>query len=123
MSVSLMPLEDYREYPVREMRARARAFREEVRRRRTVRDFSPRPVPREIIEDCLLAAGSAPNGANHQPWHFVVVGDPAVKKQIREAAEDEERAFYRERAPDEWLRALALSAPTKTSPFWRSRRG
>ena len=85
------------EYPVREMCVRARAFREDVRRRRTVRDFAPRPVPREIIEDCLLAAGSAPNGANHQPWHFVVVGDAGLKKQIREAAEDEERAFYQER--------------------------
>ena len=117
MSIRLMPLEDYREYSVREMRARARAFREEVRRRRTVRDFSPRPVPRGIIEDCLLAAGSAPNGANHQPWHFVVVSDPAVKAQIREAAEEEERAFYRGRAPDEWLRALEPLGTDEHKPF------
>ena len=117
MTVRLMPLEDYREYPVDEMRARARSFRRDIRRRRTVRDFSPHPVPREIIEDCLLAAGSAPNGANHQPWHFVVVGDPRVKKRIREAAEEEERAFYRERAPDEWLRALEPLGTDEHKPF------
>ena len=117
MTIRLMPLKDYREYPVKEMRARARAFREDVRRRRTVRDFSPRPVPREIIEDCLLAAGSAPNGANHQPWHFVVVSDPEAKKRIREAAEDEERAFYRERAPDEWLQALEPLGTDEHKPF------
>ena len=117
MSVRLMPLDGYREYPVGEMRARARAFREEVRRRRTVRDFSSRAVPREVIEECLLAAGSAPNGANHQPWHFVVVGDPEVKKRIREAAEAEERAFYEDRAPDEWLRALEPLGTDEHKPF------
>ena len=117
MTARLMPLTEYREYPVREMSVRARAFREDIRRRRTVRDFSPRPVPREIIEDCLLAAGSAPNGANHQPWHFVVVGDAGLKKQIREAAEDEERAFYQERAPDEWLRALEPLGTDEHKPF------
>ncbi len=117
MTAKRVPLEDYREYPVAEMRARARAFREEVRRRRTVRDFSPRPVPRGVIEDCLLAAGSAPNGANHQPWHFAVVSDPALKRRIREAAEEEERAFYRERAPEEWLRALAPLGTDEHKPF------
>ena len=117
MTARLMPLEDYREYPVGEMCARARAFREDVRRRRTVRDFSPRPVPRAIIEDCLLAAGSAPNGANHQPWHFVVVGDPGVKKQIRVAAEKEEQAFYSGRAPDAWLEALAPLGTDEHKPF------
>lgn len=117
MSVRSTPLEGYRGYPVGEMRARARAFRDEVRRRRTVRDFSPRPVPRAIIEDCLLAAGSAPSGANHQPWHFVVVGDPAVKERIREAAEEEERTFYRKRAPDEWLRALEPLGTDERKPF------
>ncbi len=117
MTLRTMPLEGYREYPVPEMRARARAFRDEVRRRRTVRDFSPRPVPREVIEDCLLAAGSAPNGANLQPWHFVAVADPAVKRRIREAAEKEERTFYRERAPEEWLRALEPLGTDERKPF------
>lgn len=103
----LVPLTTYREYPEPEMVARARAIRAELQRRRTVRDFSDRPVPREIIEECLLAAGSAPNGANLQPWHFAVVTDPDRKRRIREAAETEEAAFYRERAPREWLEALA----------------
>jgi nitroreductase len=99
------------------MKARAAEFYTDARRRRTVRDFSDRPVPREIIEDCLRAAGTAPSGANLQPWHFVVVGDPAIKKQIREAAEEEERAFYRERAPQEWLDALAPLGTDEHKPF------
>lgn len=105
-SGKFVPLRQYREYQVEEMIARSEAFYEEIRQRRTVRMFSDRPVPREIIENCLLAAGTAPNGANMQPWHFVVVGDPALKKRLREAAEAEERAFYEERAPMEWLQAL-----------------
>ena len=76
-------------------------------RRRTVRDFSDRPVPREVIEDCLRTAGSAPNGANLQPWHFVAVSDPVLKTEIRLAAEGEEQEFYTHRAPNEWLEALA----------------
>ena len=90
-----------------DMKARAREFYEEIRRRRTVRAFSARPVPREVIEDCLRAAGTAPSGANLQPWHFVVVTAPEVKKKIREAAEVEEREFYSGKAPQEWLDALA----------------
>lgn len=101
-----IPLSDYREYPENEMRQRAQAFYQDIRRRRTVRDFSDRPVPREVIEDCLRAAGTAPNGANLQPWHFVVVSDPEIKKTIRTEAEKEEREFYRDRAPKEWLDAL-----------------
>jgi nitroreductase len=89
------------------MQRRAADFYGQMRRRRTVRDFAGTPVPREIIETCLRAAGTAPNGANQQPWHFVVVSNPAVKRQIREAAEAEERAFYEGRAPEEWLEALA----------------
>lgn len=98
---------NFRELPEAEMRANAAAFYEMISRRRTVRDFSARPVPREIIAQALLAAGSAPNGANLQPWHFVVIGEPAVKQKLRIAAEEEERDFYRNRAPAEWLRALA----------------
>ncbi|MBO6899972.1 MAG: nitroreductase family protein [Rhizobiaceae bacterium] len=89
-----------------EMRAAAKAFYENMRRRHTVRDYSDRPVSREIIEDCVRTAGTAPSGANHQPWHFVAISDPAFKKRIREAAEEEERRFYEGGAGDEWLKAL-----------------
>ena len=90
-----------------EMIERANAFRDELRRRRTVRDYARRDVPRAVLEACLLAAGTAPSGANRQPWHFVVVTDPAVKSRIRAAAEEEEAEFYANRAPQEWLDALA----------------
>jgi nitroreductase len=112
-----IPHATYRKYPVEEMSRRAIAFREEMQRRRTVRYFSNRPVPREIIEDCLLAAGSAPSGANLQPWHFVVVSDPAIKRQIREAAEKEEHEFYHQRAPQEWLEALAPLGTDEHKPY------
>lgn len=112
-----VPLTGYREYPVEVMKRRAAAFYQEMRRRRTVRMFSDRPVPREVIETCLLAAGRAPNGANLQPWHFVVVTDPEVKRRIREAAEEEEREFYRHRAPAEWLEALAPLGTDENKPF------
>lgn len=95
----------------------AEAFYADVKRRRSVRDFSDRSVPREIIEDCLLAAGTAPNGANKQPWYFVVVGDPAVKRKIRKAAEQEEQAFYGERASQEWLNDLAPLGTDAHKPF------
>jgi nitroreductase len=85
--------------------------------RRTVRHFSDRPVAREVIDQCLLTAGGAPSGANLQPWHFVVVGDPAVKRRIREAAEEEEREFYAHRAPQEWLDALAPLGTDANKPF------
>ena len=102
-----VPLSTFVERPPQEMKARAREFYEEIRSRRTVRQFSPRPIPREVIEDCLRAAGTAPSGANLQPWHFVVVTDPETKRKIREAAEVEEREFYAGKAPQEWLDALA----------------
>lgn len=101
------PLQGYREYPEREMIRRAEEFAQELRRRRSVREFSPRQIPGEVIRWCLKAAGSAPSGANKQPWHFSVVEDSNVKRRIRQAAEEEERRFYGERAPEEWLRALA----------------
>jgi iodotyrosine deiodinase len=112
----LVPLA-HREYPLEEMQRRAAAFAAEMERRRSVRDFSPRPVPREIVEQCLLAAGSAPSGANLQPWHFVVVSDPGLKRRIREAAEAEERAFYGGRAPAAWLEALAPLGTDPNKPF------
>lgn len=86
---------------------RAEAFRAEIATRRTVRDYDPAPVPQEVIEACIAAAGTAPSGANQQPWHFVAVRDPETKRQIREAAEAEERKFYEGGAGDEWLEALA----------------
>ncbi len=112
-----VPLSDYREIPVEDMRANAEAFYAELRTRHTVREFSSRPVPRDIIETCILAAGTAPNGANHQPWHFAVIGDPAIKKKIRDAAEAEERAFYAGRAGEEWLAALAPLGTDENKPF------
>jgi iodotyrosine deiodinase len=100
-----------------EIATRAANFREEMARRRTVRDFSDRPVAREVIEDCLRTAGSAPNGANLQPWHFVAVNDPALKHEIRVAAEAEEKEFYEHRAPNEWLEALAALGTDSQKPF------
>ena len=111
------PLTEYYEYPPDEMRARAAAFLVDVSRRRTVRHFAPRPVPREVIEDAIRAAATAPSGANLQPWHFVAVTDPAIKRQIREAAEAEEREFYAHRAPPEWLAALAPLGTDADKPF------
>jgi len=111
------PLNSYIEYPIEEMKQRAASFRKEMQRRRTVRHFSDRPVPREIIEECLLTAGTAPNGANLQPWHFVVVSDPKVKQEIRIAAEEEEKEFYNRRATEEWLEALAPLGTNEHKPF------
>ena len=105
------------EYPPAEMLQRAEAFYAEVSRRRTVREFSSRPVPREIIETCICAAGTAPSGANQQPWQFVVVGNPQLKAQIRAAAEAEEAEFYQRRATDEWLDALAPLGTDADKPF------
>lgn len=102
-----VPHLSWREYPPPEMIERARAFNALIQGRRTVREFSDRPVAREIIELCLLAAGSAPSGAALQPWHFVAVSDPGIKATIRLEAEKEEREFYNGRAPQEWLDALA----------------
>ncbi len=95
----------------------ARRFYERMRQRRTHRDFSDQPVPRIVIEDCLRAAGTAPNGANLQPWHFVAVSDPAIKKEIRAAAESEEKEFYEKRAPQAWLDALAPLGTDSNKPF------
>jgi len=84
----------------------ARAFRDYMKKRHSVRQYSPRPVAAEVITACIEAACTAPSGANHQPWHFVAIADPAMKARIREAAEEEERAFYSGGAGDEWLAAL-----------------
>ncbi len=99
------------------MEASAALFYEQMSKRRSVRDFSDRPISRSVLEHAVLAAGSAPSGANMQPWHFVVVQDPTVKKQIREAAEIEERELYDNRASDEWLQALAPLGTDANKPF------
>lgn len=112
-----LPLPGRREFSEEERRRRAAEFLEEVQRRRTVRDFADRPVPRQVIETCLRAAGTAPSGANLQPWHFVVVTDGALKKRIRLAAEKEEREFYAHKAPQEWLEALAPLGTDPNKPF------
>ena len=111
------PLGEYREYPLEEMRARLKAFYADVSRRRTVREFSNRPVPRDLIETALEAAGTAPSGANLQPWHFVVISGPETKKKIRAAAEAEEREFYAHRASEEWLAALEPLGTDSSKPF------
>ena len=100
-----------------EMLARASEFAGQLATRRSVRDFSARMVPRGIIEACLRAAGSAPSGANQQPWHFVAIQDPLIKQRIRIAAEAEEREFYERRAPEEWLQALAALGTDASKPF------
>ncbi len=112
-----LPLTTYTEYPADEMRRRADEFYREMDRRRTVRDFSDRPLDRAVIDNCLRAAGTAPSGANIQPWHFVVVTDPDIKRQIRGAAEEEEREFYQHRAPKEWLEALEPLGTDSNKPF------
>lgn len=112
-----IPLEDFVEYAPAEMIERSKTFYQSIRRRRTVRDFSDKPVPREVIENCLLAAGTAPNGANLQPWHFAVIENSDVKSKIRVAAEAEEREFYSGKAPQAWLDALAPLGTDASKPF------
>jgi nitroreductase len=108
---------EYREYDPQEMLRRAAEFRADIQRRRTIRDFSDRAVPRQVIEDCVAAAASAPSGANMQPWRFVAVADAAIQHRIRVAAEDEERHFYEHRASEEWLDALAPLGTDADKPF------
>ena len=103
--------------PAEESLARAKAFADHLRTRRTVRDFSDEPVLREVIEVAIAAAGTAPSGANQQPWTFVAISDPAIKAKIRAAAEAEEKAFYEGRAGEEWLEALAHLGTNWEKPF------
>jgi nitroreductase len=112
-----LQLMDYREYPAEDMARRAAEFYAEIKRRHTVRQFSDRPVPRPIIETCLRAAGTAPSGANHQPWYFCAIGTAEIKKKVREAAEHEERAFYGGKAGAEWLDALKPLGTDASKPY------
>ncbi len=111
------PLKSYTEFPIEQMRKRVADFYEDVSRRRTVREFSDRPVPRDIIENALRAAGTAPSGANLQPWHFVVISGAETKARIRVAAEAEEKEFYEHRASAEWLAALEPLGTDTNKPF------
>jgi iodotyrosine deiodinase len=116
-SPQFVPLTTYRSYPQNEMETRAQEFYEELARRKTIREFSSEPVSRKVIEQCILAAGTAPSGANHQPWHFAVISDPSLKARIRVEAEIEEREFYDRRAPQEWKDALAPLGTDTNKPF------
>lgn len=112
-----VPLTTYERLSPELMQERAQVFYAQMRRRKTIREFSSEPLPREVIEACLLTAGTAPSGANHQPWHFAVVQSPALKKRIREEAEIEEREFYERRAPQAWKDALAPLGTDAEKPF------
>jgi iodotyrosine deiodinase len=114
---NFIPLSNYTKFSETEMLKRSQAFYEDIKKRRTVRDFADQPVPKDIIENCILAAGTAPNGANLQPWHFVVVSNPEIKRKIRIAAEEEEEEFYNNRAPKEWLEALEPLGTDENKPF------
>ncbi len=104
-------------YAPGEAAKRARDFYEAMNGRRTVRDYSDEPVDRGLIEDAIRAAGTAPSGANHQPWHFVAIGDPELKREIRIAAEKEEEKFYGGRAGETWLNAIAHLGTNDKKPF------
>jgi iodotyrosine deiodinase len=116
-AADLQPLAGYTEYSPADMSQRAQAWRTAIAQRRSVRDFDSRPVPRTVIEQCLLAAGSAPSGANQQPWFFSVITQSVHKQQVRLAAEAEERSFYEQRAPHAWLQALAPLGTDWHKPF------
>jgi len=116
MSTPSVPLA-FARISLEQSRARVRAFRDQIRGRRTVRDFSADPVPLDLVEAAIEAAASAPSGANRQPWRFVVVQDPATKRRIREAAEAEEREFYERRATPAWLADLAPLGTDWHKPF------
>jgi iodotyrosine deiodinase len=116
-AMKVTPLEGYPTLPNDEMVSRISRFTDRLLTRRTVRDFAARSVDRTIIEQAIRAGGSAPSGANHQPWHFAVISDPERRRALREAAEDEERAFYEGKAGSEWLEALTPLGTDADKPF------
>ena len=117
MNIKTIPLIGYERLPEAEMADRLGQFRTLMAKRRTIRDFADTPVPQDLIKTVIRLAGTAPSGANFQPWHFVAISDPETKRAIREAAEEEERAFYDGRASDEWLEALAPLGTDDHKPF------
>jgi iodotyrosine deiodinase len=110
-------LKEYEEYSKEEMIKRSKNFYSLVKRRRTVREFSDQKVPLGVIKNCIKTASTAPSGANMQPWQFVIVSNPKIKKEIRNLAEKEEREFYKQRAPKEWLNALEPLGTNEDKPF------
>ena len=112
-----IPLSGFIRYSETEMIKRSKIFYEQIRTRRTIRDYSDKPVSKQVIENCIKVAGTAPSGANLQPWHFVVVSDPSIKNKIRIAAEEEEKEFYSNRAPKEWLEAIEPLGTDDNKPF------
>ena len=117
MSAEYVPLKGYDSPTEAQMKARAEEVLQTLLTRRTIRDFSDKAVPRDVIETCIKAAGTAPSGANHQPWHFVAISSPEIKRKIRIAAEAEEAEFYKKRASEEWLEALAPLGTDESKPF------
>ncbi|MCH2057077.1 MAG: nitroreductase family protein [Thalassotalea sp.] len=111
------PLDDFIEYPPSEMLARSESFYQDIKRRHSIRKFSDRPVDKSIIENCIKAAGTAPSGANHQPWQFVAIQSPDIKQRVREQAENHERGFYSGRAGQEWLDALKPLGTDAEKPY------
>jgi nitroreductase len=116
LSYRPIPLPDRMELDADEMQSAADGFLERMSKRHSVREYSDKPVPLSVIEACIKAAGLAPSGANHQPWHFVAIAAPALKKQIRIAAEEEEKKFYAGNAGDEWIKALEPMGTDATKP-------
>jgi nitroreductase len=114
---NLIPLKEYREYPVDVMRSRARELYKDMKRRRSVRQFSERKVPSDIIDNCLRTASTAPSGANLQPWHFVVVSDSQIKQKIHSEAEAVEHDFYKSDSTKKWVEDLAHLGTTEQKPF------
>ena len=115
--IQQIPLPPLPEYSLEEMLQESLAFYRKLNNRRTIRDFSDKPIEREVIENCIRTAGTAPSGANMQPWHFVLILDPKIKKKIRISAEKEEKEFYKTRAPKEWLEALAPLGTNNIKPY------
>ncbi len=120
MDKLLRPYHEYEEYNIDEMDKRSMNYYNLMKRRRSVRDFSSRNVPEDIIRTCVLTAGTAPSGANLQPWHFVIVSDKELKREIRKAAEKEENEFYSHRAPGEWKEKLKPLGTNSSKPFLES---
>lgn len=112
-----LPLDDFIEYPPAEMLARSKQFYNDIKRRHSIRKFDDKPVNKEIIENCIKAAGTAPNGANHQPWHFVAIQSAEIKAKVREQAEAHEQGFYQGRAGEEWLNALKPLGTDASKPY------
>ena len=117
MKHKLIPLRNFRNFDNKTMKLRSKQFYEDIKQRRTVRDFTEQSVSKSIINNCILSAGTAPSGANMQPWHFAISGRSDIRKIIREQAEKEEKEFYKRKASREWLKALEPLGTNYSKPF------